>query len=374
MFTLYLLFAFLPTMMFSFNLQDFPYEVVVHIMEGLDSYERSKGCTVSTLFEKACIEASKNLSSYRLYYEEASILRKLCHRMYYQRTDKYIHVELNETIYTILDESDYHLVVRMKNKWTLKYDYKIGTIGYEPMINLYFQLGINITEMLHGACAGNHLELSTMLLRENEKRIKEYKNSDSSDEEEGEEEGEAKGVEHIRWVDLFAYAGESGNKNMVDMIYAELRAMGFTVGYEYMPYVFFGACQNGHVDLCKWIIGECRKNNVDFEEDRLVREFEAACSGGYLPIVTFLVEEFDIMNNVGYDDQIYNAIYEAAFYGHIDVIEYLSKLHFGDFWESALEGACKGGKMHIIDLVKKNVKNTPIECKHCHMWLNGGHI
>lgn len=345
-------------MMYSFNLQDFPYEVIVHIMEGLDSYERSRGCVVSTLFEKACTEASKNLSSYRLYYEEPSILRKLVQRFSnMRREDNYILTELNETISNILDESDYHLVVRMKNKWVFRYCYKVGFVGYGPMVNLFARWGSDrdIRNMLNGICEGNHLELSTVILRK------------------------SKGIDflsggngHVSWVDfLFRHTGKSGDKNMVNSIYTELRAMGYIVGYEYTRHVFSGACEEGHLDLCTWAVGECRKNNVELDDDTLLEHFERACIRGYLHIVTFLIEEFDLLSKDS--DQIYGAIYGAAMCDHIDVIEYLSKLHFGDFWEAALGGACGGGNKRIIDLAKQAVGDSPIKCNRCNTWLNEGH-
>lgn len=381
-----------------------PSELITHVFKCMTSYDRSKICIVSSMFEKLAIEASKSVSFYPQYFDDPDKFHSLVKKLKLAHLDKNriydAEVSLRDICHQIISSHDYHLIVRLKSEDIvnrLEYACKIGftcetnysfdtyTEGtcYAPIIELCVLHGDQPLSLgVYGACKSGKLRIAKMMFNKIKGEIP-YRSYSSVDMEDNfiniNEIINNLQVSDEFFLRAYYHAGIGGNKEIIDII--QVHDLNRHRGDKSetsrddvlnAEYVLTGACYGGHVELAKWAI---EQGATDFDEG-----FIDACDRNHLSIIKLLFDKHD--NNLDQLDEttisqgLYNATYNGFAHIFNAIIEWLDEFRPVNNvnWSWVLQGACMGKhkanesptKISIQSVIEIVIQRGATSCGACY--------
>jgi hypothetical protein len=294
-------------------------------MKLLDSYERSKICSVSKLFEFTSVSASKQLSTTPKLYDNHCLYNDLFKKFEaspFSSVERIqISSEIKDITCRILTNRDYHLVVRLKCYTIIRKFELICEIGYIPIVELMIRNNrdTNFNDCLMGACKGGHKTIIDLMIE--------------------------KGANELSYALYGACIG--GNMNIINFIITKCEPEYFGEDEtSHWDWGLSGACRGGHKFVAKLMI---EKGAGDYHDG-----FREACSEGQISAAKLMLQ-YITDGTEGVSDACYN--------GHNHIIELVIKKKVANIdWDFILSIACEKRDQKIIETIKsQNIG----QCNHC---------
>lgn len=321
---------------------DLPRDLYMHIFGHMCSYERSKVCTVSKLFKDIAISVSMSGSLYPNYYTDPSKYFELINEMETATRVKDKKAKANNVAnvcHRIINNQDYHLIVRLKCKHLITFAWPAGMVGYLPTINLILFHDKNYDEgVFFGACEGGHVDLAKQMLD----KLRNTPTFSKTEYAQGELTENINSVIHAmiasghNWAQACYCAGVGGKEEIVKMIHNELTVLNQGFNTTYANRVLCGASAGGHKILVEWAIQNGAK---DFGE-----AFVDACGNNRLHIIKLLKEKYN-QPAFNYTNE---GICVVSSKGFIEIIEYMHTKGYVKSWDDITSAACSNNQMSII--------------------------